>query len=77
MGRSVLQWACGWAPGEYVYQVFVRNYLHVVCEIITFICMFIVLTLDGTAVGFFVGAELGEDEGVLVEICFCTKKTEV
>ena len=35
------------------------------------------LTLDGTAVGFFVGAELGEDEGVLVGICFCTKKTEV
>ena len=27
--RSVLQWACGWAPGEHVYQVFVRNYLHV------------------------------------------------
>ena len=39
--------------------------------------MFIVLTLDGTAVGFFVGAELGEDEGVLVGICFCKKKTEV
>ena len=35
------------------------------------------LTLDSTAVSFFVGAELGEDEGFLVGICFCTKKTEV
>ena len=32
------------------------------------------LTLDGTAVGFFVGAELGEDEGVLVGTCFLYKE---
>ena len=32
------------------------------------------LTLDGTAVGFFVGAELGEDEGFLVGICFLYKE---